>query len=155
MLSVKRKKPNKRLFPKLVFTFLAALVSLHAGNIVIRNVTLIDATGAAPIPHTSVLIRGDRIAQIAPSVSTAGAEVVDGTGKFLIPGLWDMHVHLWDDQPMFGLYVANGIIGLRDMGSNFASTNHGAKRQWQAASLDRASIRRARPWMDRRSSQPS
>jgi hypothetical protein len=40
---------------------------------------------------------------------------LDGTGKYLIPGLWDMHVHTWDYESTFPLYVANGVTGVRDM----------------------------------------
>lgn len=47
---------------------------------------------------------------------------IDGTGKYLLPGLWDMHVHLWEQQPMFGLYVANGVLGVRDMGTDLTRT---------------------------------
>ena len=53
--------------------------------------------------------------------------MVDGTGKFLIPGLWDMHVHLWESTPMFPLYLANGVTGVRDMGSDFTRTNRWRK----------------------------
>jgi hypothetical protein len=53
---------------------------------------------------------------------------IDGTGKYLIPGLWDMHVHLWEQQSLFGMYVANGVLGVRDMGSNFART-----KEWRAS----------------------
>jgi imidazolonepropionase-like amidohydrolase len=49
-------------------------------------------------------------------------QTVDGTGKFLIPGLWDMHVHLWESDPMLGLYLANGVLGVRDMGSDIQRT---------------------------------
>jgi hypothetical protein len=45
----------------------------------------------------------------------AGAKVVDGTGKYLIPGLWDMHVHIWDYESTCPLYIANGVTGVRDM----------------------------------------
>ena len=63
---------------------------------VIRNVTLIDGTGAAPVSGATVVLQGTRIARVTTeSVTTpAGARVIDGTGKFLIPGLMDAHVHL-------------------------------------------------------------
>src|SRR5207253_2274844 len=51
-----------------------------------------------------------------------GAVVYEGRGKFMIPGLWDMHVHLWEKENQLPVYVANGITGVRDMGSNFERT---------------------------------
>ena len=77
-------------------------VSLGAGGhaadnaLLIKNVTLIDGTGAEPLTNASVLVIGDRIAQISPSKIKAprGAEVIDGKGKFLMPGLINSHLHL-------------------------------------------------------------
>lgn len=108
-----------------VVLLLLAATSLPAATLVIRDVTLIDATGAPARPHTSVTITGERITSIVPAPSAripAGAQVIEGKGKFLIPGLWDMHVHLWEKQNLLPLYIAAGVTGVRDMGSNFATT---------------------------------
>jgi imidazolonepropionase-like amidohydrolase len=90
-------------------------------TVVFTNVTVIDGTGRAPQPGMTVLIREDRIARIGRSSEVpipAGTQRVDGTGKFLIPGLWDMHVHLTDARPSaIPALVAHGITGVRDMGS--------------------------------------
>jgi amidohydrolase family protein len=94
------------------------------------HVTVIDATGAPPRPDTTVLIIGDRIAQIGKSETLRipdNAHIVDATGKFLIPGLWDMHVHFWYDDMLFPLYIANGVTGVRDMGSDLNRINHWRK----------------------------
>jgi imidazolonepropionase-like amidohydrolase len=70
-----------------------------------------------------VLISDGRIARIAPSSDikiSVGAEVLEGHGKYLIPGLWNMHVHLgaYDNgKRALSAYLAEGITGLRDMGS--------------------------------------
>jgi cytosine/adenosine deaminase-related metal-dependent hydrolase len=83
----------------------------------ITHVAVIDATGARARPDTTVLIVGGRIADISESGKTSipkSAQVVDGTGKFLIPGLWDMHVHL-DYRDYLPLYIANGVTGVRVM----------------------------------------
>ena len=99
--------------------------ALPAAPLIIRDVTVIDATGAPARPHMSVVVTGQKITAIGPAASIAvpkGTAVVNGSGKFLIPGLWDMHVHLWEKQPLFPLYIANGITGIRDMGSDFAQT---------------------------------
>src|SRR5258708_6899857 len=63
----------------------------------ITHVTVIDGTGASPQKDMTVLITDQRIAALGPSSSTAtprAARIIDGTAKFLIPGLADMHVHL-------------------------------------------------------------
>jgi len=88
--------------------------------IAFTHVTLIDGSGRPPQPDTTVIVRDGRIAAVGPSVRTAvpeGARVVDGAARFLIPGLWDMHVHLQlgDTDRMMALLVANGVLGVRDM----------------------------------------
>jgi imidazolonepropionase-like amidohydrolase len=83
------------------------------------NVTVIDATGARPKLNMTVLVTGGRIAGIGRTDKLKvpeSARVVDATGKFLIPGLWDMHTHIWDKDMLFPAYLANGITGVRDMG---------------------------------------
>jgi len=68
--------------------------------IIIRGVTLIDGTGRAPQPNATVLVTGTRIASVTSaagggaSAAPTGAQEIDGRGKFLIPGLIDVHVHL-------------------------------------------------------------
>src|SRR2546421_1033137 len=67
-----------------------------ARPLAITGVTVIDATGAPARPGMTVLVTGDRIAAVGKTGEVGvpeGARVVDGKGKYLIPGLWDMHVH--------------------------------------------------------------
>ena len=103
-------------------TFLLAIGLAAAAphpDIVIRNITVVDVKTGNLLPHESVLIHGDRIQSIASTVrAAANAEAIDGRGKYLIPGLWDMHVHLWYKENQFPMYLAWGITGLRDMGSD-------------------------------------
>ncbi|MBK9692257.1 MAG: amidohydrolase family protein [Gemmatimonadetes bacterium] len=107
--------------------------------IAITGVTVIDATGAAPAPGMTVLIAGDRIVSVTPAGAARpprGAIVVDGRGKYLIPGLWDMHMHL-ANRPLrpdsnrvrglernraavFPLLLASGVTGVRDMAGDLA-----------------------------------
>lgn len=85
--------------------------------LVIAHVTVIDATGAPAGFDKSVAIIGDRIVGIGESGRLRipkTARVVDGKGKFLIPGLWDMHVHL-DYKDYLPLFLANGVTGVRVM----------------------------------------
>ena len=94
--------------------------------VVFDNVTVIDATGAPAKPGMRVVIANGRIESISRAVSKAGspreAQVVNAHGKFLIPGLWDMHAHLSrSDLP---LYVANGVTGVRVMAGEFSRVPH-------------------------------
>jgi imidazolonepropionase-like amidohydrolase len=92
--------------------------------LVITHVTLIDATGRAAIPDVTVVIAGDRIVSIGKSAEVPlprGAQVVDGAGKFLIPGLWDAHVHLsWTTASALPVLIANGVTSVRDMGGRLS-----------------------------------
>jgi imidazolonepropionase-like amidohydrolase len=93
---------------------------------IITHVTVIDGTGAPPLLDSAVMITGARISAVGPSGSfriPSNATFVDGAGKFLIPGLTDMHVHLTGAGEPSGsrefilpLLVANGITTVRDMG---------------------------------------
>ena len=97
----------------------------------ITHVTVIDATGSPPQPDRTVLIVDQHIVTIAPSKSTGiarSAQTLDATGKFLIPGLTDMHVHLTGSGEPSGsrkfilpLLLANGITTVRDMGGYLES----------------------------------
>jgi imidazolonepropionase-like amidohydrolase len=93
----------------------------QTGALVFTNLTVIDATGASPQPAMTVVIRNDRIEAIGKTREMTvprASQVVNGAGKFMIPGLWDMHVHLTDATPSaIPALIANGVTGVRDMGS--------------------------------------
>jgi imidazolonepropionase-like amidohydrolase len=92
------------------------------------HVTMIDATGSPAQPDMTIIVEGRRIVEIGTSASAnvpKTARVVDAHDKFLIPGLWDMHVHEifgdWipeDEKVTPLLFVANGVTGVRDMGGD-------------------------------------
>ncbi len=90
-------------------------------SLVIKRVTVIDATDRDAQPDTTVIVEGDRIVAVGPWRKLhipRKAVVVNGTGKFLIPGLWDMHVHGTSDTRApwsHLLFLANGVVGVRDM----------------------------------------
>lgn len=93
--------------------------------IAIAHATVIDPGAGSTRQDMTVLVRGARIEAVGASRSVrlpAGTRVIDAAGKFLIPGLWDMHVHT--DVPggraLLGLYVANGVTGVRDMDGDLA-----------------------------------
>lgn len=90
-------------------------------SLAIEHVSVIDATGQAAQPDRTVIIDRDRIVAVLPGKKAhipKNAQIVDGSGKFLIPGLWDMHVHDASDARApwsHLLFVANGVVGVRDM----------------------------------------
>jgi len=84
----------------------------------ITHVTVIDTQTGTESRDQTVVISGDRISDVEHSRKVkpvAGTKIVDGGHKYLIPGLWDMHVHTWDYESTYPLYIANGITGVRDM----------------------------------------
>jgi imidazolonepropionase-like amidohydrolase len=112
-------------------TLLSSCSKPHKPVLAITHVTVIDATGSAPQPDMTLLITDQRIAAIAPSKSInipRSAQIVDATGKFLIPSLFDMHLHLTGAGEPGGsreffipLLLANGITTVRDMGGDLKS----------------------------------
>ncbi len=89
---------------------------LGAAVLLIANVTVIDGTGSMPGAPQSVLVRNGRIVAMGEVRAPRDAEVLDGTGKFLIPGLWDMHTHvLKDADRTFPKLLAAGVTGVRNM----------------------------------------
>jgi imidazolonepropionase-like amidohydrolase len=94
--------------------------------IAVTGVTVIDGRDSLPRREQTVIVRGRRIVSVAPSGSTtvpAGARVIDGRGKYLIPGFWDMHVHtaIAGGRDLLSLYIANGVTGVRDMAGDWAT----------------------------------
>jgi imidazolonepropionase-like amidohydrolase len=87
--------------------------------LVVTGVTVIDGTGTAPLTNRAVIITGDRIVGIVDAADKGpipkGARVIQARGKFVIPGLWDMHVHLTANDLV--ALVAYGVTGIRDMGN--------------------------------------
>lgn len=87
----------------------------------ITPVTIVDVRDGALHVDRTVLLEGDRVARVGPAGEIAipdGADVVDGEGGYLIPGLWDMHTHAAREgqtESFFRLFLANGITGIRDM----------------------------------------
>ena len=95
--------------------------SQSASSVAFRGATVIDVTGGPSRPDQTVVISGNRIVAVGASRDVRvpdGTRVLDARGKYLIPGLWDLHTHV----TMFGrsslaLLIANGVTGIRDMGA--------------------------------------
>jgi hypothetical protein len=92
-----------------------------AATLAITNTTVVDVVTGSTRPNQTVLVDGSRIRYVGPSSGTgvpAAAEVVDGAGKFVIPGLSDMHSHVVGFGPVsLDLYLTQGVTNVRDMGA--------------------------------------
>jgi imidazolonepropionase-like amidohydrolase len=81
--------------------------------------TLIDGTGAAPLPNACVIIRNEKIEAVGKSGDVsipAGAEIIDVNGMTILPGLIDVHYHDEDSDTLTSLYLGNGVTSVRDPG---------------------------------------
>jgi len=86
--------------------------------LVFTNATLIDGTGAGPRPDTTIVVAGNRIVAVGHHgiEPPAGVRVVNLRGKYVLPGLWDMHAHSVDfERIMPPLWIANGVTSVREM----------------------------------------
>lgn len=123
--------------PTRLTTLLAALsvaiAPLRAQTITIDNVTIVDVATGRLDARKSIVVEGKRIARIENATAASkAAATIDGTGMFVIPGLWDMHVHAYftndtarfhsTSEIMFPLFIVNGVTGVRDLGSNLDAT---------------------------------
>jgi imidazolonepropionase-like amidohydrolase len=118
---------------RIPLTTLAALAlpllgahALRAQTLTITNASVVDVEKGVVIPKATIAIDGNRITRVtAPFAPAARGQIVDAHGAFVIPGLWDMHTHAYfgwkrefGDSYVLPLFIANGITGVRDMGSD-------------------------------------
>ena len=88
-------------------------------NLEIRDVTIVDVEHGTLLFHKTISITDGTVTSVVPFrtvPSSSGVDVLDGRGKFLMPGLWDMHTHITHTDVDFPLYLANGVLGIRSMG---------------------------------------
>jgi len=149
-----------KLTAKLIFLFLLFPLLSEAGpstRLVLQHVTIIDGTGAAPQPDQTVVVVDGRIHSVGPasqSKTEKADKVVDARGKFLIPGLWDMHVHVagiladpkWSKDVLLPLLLAHGVTGVRDMGGDL-ETLLSWKRDVESGALLGPHICTSGPWL--------
>src|SRR5258707_4189168 len=113
-----------------LFCLCFALTALRAvaatpSKIAIIHISVIDVRAGTIKPDMTVLIQGDGIIEVRSSknkesLSAKDIQVIDGRGKFLLPGLWDMHVHTDGADRVLHFLLANGITGVRDMAGGAA-----------------------------------
>jgi imidazolonepropionase-like amidohydrolase len=111
--------------PLTAVILLIPAMSLNAGTdeLVIKGGSVIDTRTGKALENQTVVIEGDRITRVAPAEKVtvpADARVIDARGRWIVPGLIDMHVHRagQPDLVPLALYVANGVTSIRDMGGN-------------------------------------
>ena len=95
------------------------------GDVIVRHVNVVDVAGERIAGDQAVVTRGDDIVAVGPDAAIASqwqaGRSIDGSGKYLIPGLWDMHVHfgggpelIEENKALLPLYIAHGITTIRD-----------------------------------------
>ena len=97
---------------------LAAKLAHHMPNgIVFTHANVFDAESAKILKDQNVVVSGNRIRSVGPgAVDAAGAELIDASGKTLLPGLWDMHAHVGDNDGLLNL--AAGVTTVRDLAND-------------------------------------
>src|SRR5690349_2134586 len=91
--------------------------------VVLTDVTVVDTRDGSRTPHQDVRLDGGRIAAIGATGAAAGADTVDGAGRFVVPGFVDMHSHVLNSAQPDGaleLMLAHGITGFRQMSGTTA-----------------------------------
>ena len=101
----------------------ASLATSHNGTVVFRNGNLFDSERGVLLPNCTVVTRNDRIVSVGPASSVAtpaGATVIDATGKTIMPGMWEMHAHLFTGTlGGFGIsQLSLGLTSARDLASD-------------------------------------
>ena len=149
-----------KLTAKLILLFLVLPFLSKAaptGRLALQHVTVINGTGAPPRADQTVIVANGRILSVGPANQIKpekSDKVVDAHGKFLIPGLWDMHVHIagiltnpaWSKDVLLPLLLAHGVTGVRDMGGDLA-TLLSWKRDVESGALLGPHIYAAGPWL--------
>lgn len=123
-----------------------SLEPVHTSRpIAISNVTVVDVQGARLVPGQTILIEAGRIVAVGDSAAVdvpSTAQTVDGSHRYLLPALWDMHAHVYAVSPLLDLplYIAYGVTNIRDMqgcpqpGDPFIACAKD-KRRWTAEAL--------------------
>lgn len=109
-----------------LLTFTLLSVTASSQTLIITHATVINTVTGKTQPNSTVVIEKNRITRVLASSNAdlKSGQVIDAHGEYLIPGLWDMHTHVYFDSTaddgtdlVLPLFLANGITGVRDMGS--------------------------------------
>jgi imidazolonepropionase-like amidohydrolase len=118
--------PNRYLISLLATALFSSAIGARQpapAIVAFTRVSVVDPGGSPTLPDRTVVVIGDRISEIGSTAQVRippGARVVDATGKYLIPGLWDMHAHIFTHRggAFFPLYAIAGVTAVRDMGTS-------------------------------------
>jgi imidazolonepropionase-like amidohydrolase len=114
-----------RIVRKLLLALPLGALCATAQDLTITHVTVIDTVTGRTRPDTTIVVKGNRIVSVGRGLpAPTSGKIVEAKGKYLIPGLWDMHTHVYFDSTaadgtdlVLPLFLANGVTGVRDMGS--------------------------------------
>lgn len=105
----------------LALTFGIAAEAQAQSETLLTDVTIVDVAEGTLTPGQSVLISDGLITEVGANIASASANRLNGAGGYLIPGLWDSHVHIFststEPDTALPLYLINGVTGIRDMGA--------------------------------------
>ena len=111
----------------------AATAQQPQADILIRHATIVDVAGGKAVGAQAVAVNGDRIIEIGPDATLArrysAKRTIDASGKFVMPGLWDMHVHFGggtelvdENKDLLPIYVAYGVTSVRDAAADISDS---------------------------------
>lgn len=110
-----------RILLAFALSFVVATNVRAQSETLLTDVTIVDVVDGRLTAGQSVLIRDGLIAEVGSDITSGSANRIDGAGGYLIPGLWDSHVHIFstptEPDAALPLYLVNGITGIRDMGA--------------------------------------
>jgi imidazolonepropionase-like amidohydrolase len=111
----------------LILLFLLVAATGYSQNILIKHINIVDVTTGQIHADRFVHVANGKIQAIADRpVRARQAKKLNGKGKFLIPGLWDMHVHTADSSYL-DLFILHGVTGIRDMGGAVSQATNGCE----------------------------
>lgn len=119
-----KKKVFTMLSTILLLTFVSCSKKVIIADLIIANVNIIDVENSVTKSNQTIAIQDDKIISITPysDLYELKAEtIIDGTNKYIIPSLWDMHTHYTtskEHQGFLNLFIANGVLGVRDLWGN-------------------------------------
>lgn len=128
---------NITAFCFIIFSLLQACgTENQSPNWAITGVNVVDIEAGELLENQTVFISDGKIASVSTGAEVTADSVVHGSGKYLMPGLWDMHVHfrggdslISENKHLLNLFIANGVTTVRDAGGDITS----AVQDWQAA----------------------
>jgi len=123
--------PRHLLVISILFFFLYNCKETKTGDVILSNINIVNVENGTLSKHMDIIINTNKIQNIVPhnEVNLESSQILDGTNKYIIPGLWDMHAHIrsYTDIDILPMFIMYGVTGLRDLGI----TNHKLIKHWQ------------------------